>query len=247
MNVKRLLSAAAFLALAVSAMPSANAASINGTVTVKWNTVATGTLTLANNYTIAAGVAQANCTGCTVTPGKNSTVLAQANGGAGLCTALGAAEAATTVNFNNITGDATHWTDCQYVDAVNALAVTSDPNWSLAVVSTAPAPAPANGSFTLCGYANNVAAIPAAINTAPALSTQTALTIEANQAASCTANGSAIPQPTFLLSPAPVTLASSTTTASSNSNVSSDYQLITAPGTSTGSFSETVTYTLTMN
>src|ERR1700679_2817405 len=91
MNGKRLLILAAFAAFASFAMPAAFAGTTSNQVniTVKWNTLAVGTLVINTNYS-ATGAQQLTA----------PSILTNVNSGVGTCSLTGiGSEAAQTVNF----------------------------------------------------------------------------------------------------------------------------------------------------
>jgi len=146
MNGKRLLILAAFAAFASFAMPAAFAApsiSNQANITVKWNTLAVGSMILATNYS-AAGAQGLGA----------PTILQNQNGGHGTCTANGnGSEVAETVNFGNVTADGLDFTNCQYKNGFIATITTSDPNgYTLGVAATAALPA----GYQICAIPNGV-------------------------------------------------------------------------------------------
>jgi hypothetical protein len=170
MNGKRLLILAAFAAFASFAMPAAFAGTTSNqsNITVKWNTLAVGSLAIATNYN-ATGVQQVTA----------PTILQTTNGGVGTCSTNGVgSEAAQTVNFGNVTADGTHFTNCQYKNAFNAVVITSDPAGYTVGYAATTFPA----GYGLCAihngaWANNgvviqsAAATATSITAAPACST----------------------------------------------------------------------------
>ena len=150
MNGKRLLILAAFAAVASFAMPATAAISNQVNITVKWNTLAVGSLVINTNYS-GTGAQQLTA----------PTILQNLNGGTtGSCTATGVgSEAAQTVNFGNVTADGTKFTNCQYKNGFIATIITSDPaGYTLGYAATAGFPA----GYGLCAihngaWANNMA------------------------------------------------------------------------------------------
>jgi hypothetical protein len=151
MNGKRLLILAAFAAFASFAMPAAFAGTISNqaNITIKWNTLAVGTLVINTNYS-ATGTQQLTA----------PSILTNNNGGIGTCSATGnGSEVAQVANFGNVTADGTHFTNCQYKNGFVANIVTSDPNgYTLGYNATAGFPA----GYGLCAihngaWANNMA------------------------------------------------------------------------------------------
>jgi hypothetical protein len=151
MNGKRLLLLGAFAALASFAVPAAYANTLSNTVpiTVKWNTQAIGSLVLHTNYAPATGLNN---------PGAN-VVLTNNNGGVGTCAPAGGGNVDGTVDFGNVSADITHITNCQFVNAVNAIITTADPaGYELGEYAAAALP----GGYNLCllqngSWANNTA------------------------------------------------------------------------------------------
>lgn len=125
MNGKRIAALAFITALVSTGV--ANAANPTGTVTIKWNTQQLASLSLVTNYS-AAGAQQITA----------PAIWTNNNTGAGSCTATGVgSEAAATVNFGNVTPDATFATDCLYDNGVLAKYSTNDSlGYSLTVQET---------------------------------------------------------------------------------------------------------------
>ena len=94
MNGKRLLLLGAFAAFASFAVPAAyaNTLSNTGTITVKWNTQAIGSLVLHTNYDPATGLNNA----------AGNVVLTNNNGGVGTCAAAGGGNVDGTVDFGYV-------------------------------------------------------------------------------------------------------------------------------------------------
>jgi hypothetical protein len=222
MNVKRILTASA--ALAIIATAAANASTTaTGTITVKWNTQAIGSMTVVSDYN---GTGQSGMASNT-TP----TVYTAANGGAGACTATGGGipTANNTVDFSGVTPDVAQATDCLYKNAANGVAVTSDSaGWSVATSATVPA------SALLCGFANGT---PGA---SPTTSTRSAAVAGVTTTAStCTTAGGF-----NMASSGNIATGASSTTGT---NIGDDIELALAANAASGAQSVVVTYTLTMN
>jgi hypothetical protein len=171
MNGKRLLILAAFAAFATFAMPAAFAGSSisNQTnITVKWNTLAVGSLVMSVNYS-ATGASQITA----------PSILQNLNGGTGggSCSLNGVgSEAAATVNFGNVTADGVDATNCQYKNAWMAKIITSDPNgYTLGVQALAALPA----SYQVCAIPNGTWANNMAV-TQSAAAAATSVTLAAN-------------------------------------------------------------------
>jgi hypothetical protein len=162
MNGKRLLILAAFAAFASFAMPAAFAGTTSNqsNITVKWNTLAVGSLVINTNYS-ATGAQQLTA----------PTILTNVNGGLGTCSAAGVgSEAAQTVNFGNVTADGTHFTNCQYKNGFNATVITSDPAGYTVGYAALTFPA----GYGLCAihngtWANGGAVVPSAAATATSI------------------------------------------------------------------------------
>jgi hypothetical protein len=228
MNVKRILALATCAALAIFATPAANASTTaTGTITVKWNTQAIGSMTMVTDY---------NATGQAGSVSSQiPTIFTATNGGTtGACTATGAGVPATstTADFSNVTPDAVDATGCLYKNAVNGVASTSDTTgWNVAVSATVPA------GFLLCllpngTYANNLAVTPSVRAVAVSGITTTATT--------CTGapgNGFNMASGTLL------SVVGASTTAT---NFGGDIELVLGPNAASGVQSVVVTYTLTM-
>jgi hypothetical protein len=143
MNGKRLLLLGAFAAFASFAVPAAyaNTLSNTGTITVKWNTQAIGSLVLHTNYDPTTGLNN---------PAGN-VVLTNNNGGVGTCAAAGGGNVDGTVDFGAVSADITHVTNCQFVNAVNAIITTADPaGYQLGEFANAALPA----GYNLCVLKN---------------------------------------------------------------------------------------------
>jgi hypothetical protein len=224
MNGKRLLFLAAIAAFVSAAMPSAHAAT-TGNVVVKWNTLATGSLTIATNYKPGVGNGLNNATA--------GTIVTNANGGTGTCTGTSPTNVNGTVDFGNVSADPTHVTNCQFSNAVNVVVGSTDTTgWNVSEQVTA-------GSFpggdALCIVENGTWAFNN--NTNPA-SLGTALSLTST----CTGAGNFA-----VLSASPTTIftptAGQTTTAAS---LSHDLNLVLAANATTGN-NQTVTITYTLN
>jgi hypothetical protein len=231
MNVKKLLAIAALLSLALPALPSA-AATVTKTVTVKWNTQAVATLNVHTDYA-ATGLFGAAA----------GAILANLNGGAGICTATDPTNTDLTVDFGAVTPDTgTNYTDCMYKNAVNAQVVTSSTNWQLAAqVTTGSVPA----DTELCALPNGIASFPASAAALPVVQTARGAAPSIVSVASCPAGDVAF-------NATSATLANETNAFSSASpaNVGHDLELVLKPlaAASGGSPTQvTVTYTLTAN
>ncbi|MHB8462839.1 MAG: hypothetical protein ACYDA1_09340, partial [Vulcanimicrobiaceae bacterium] len=215
----------------------ANAA-LTGTVTVKWNTQAVGSITLVGQYN-GAPVGSHNL--------GAETIYAALNGGAGNACTLSDTEpaGAPVVNFGNVTPDATVFTDCMEVNALDSQVVTNDTTgWKVAEQATAGIPAGTN--FELCSYPNggtfpfgNVAALPATASARAAAVINTSTT-------ACSGGGN----PIFASgASAAFTLNTTNTnafTAATPANFGEDYELVLGPSAPSGAQSVTVTYTLTL-
>jgi hypothetical protein len=167
MNGKRIAALAFISALVTTG--AANAANPTGTVTIKWNTQQLASLSLVTNYS-AAGAQQLTA----------PTIIAQLNGGTGACTATGTgSEAANTVNFGNVTPDASNTTDCLYENGVLAKYSTNDSlGYSLTVQETTAATQDA--AKLLCyapnGSQTSAAVVPSAHTTVATIPVVTTVT-----------------------------------------------------------------------
>lgn len=159
------------------ASPSADAANPTATITVKWNTQSVSSMTVATDYTVAAGVA----TGQTTAP----VYLQTLNSGNGSCMPASVATVAATVDFENVTpdtsGTASKYTDCLYKNAVDVHVFTTDAlGYGLNAAGTLPFSGSAGadvagGPYLLClisaaggAFANNTGAANAVASTAAA-------------------------------------------------------------------------------
>jgi hypothetical protein len=234
MNGKRLLLLAAFAAFASIAMPAAFAGSVSNqaNITVKWNTQAVGSMLLNSNYS-AAGAQQLTA----------PSIIQTQNSGVGTCSTTGAgSEAAATVNFNNVSADTTHWTDCQYRNAAIATVTTSDPNGYTVTTQNVTGALPAN--YAICalgnGVANNAGGTAFVNNGAvfqDASGSATSITSTTCPAVTNGWNaGSTSAQTVF-----------SNASGTTGTNLGADYVLVIGPNAATGAQSFNIQYTLTLN
>jgi hypothetical protein len=155
MNGKRLLLLGAFAAFASFAVPAAYANTLSNTVpiTVKWNTQAIGSLVLHTNYDPTTGLNKAGAL----------TVLQNQNGGLGTCTATGGVNTDGNVDFGNVAADVSHITNCQFVNAVDAIITTADPSgYEVGEFANAALPAGYNLCILKNGAWTNNSALPTA-------------------------------------------------------------------------------------
>jgi len=144
---------ALFGVLATFAAP-ALATNSTAPVTVQWNTTYTINLAINTNYTTAGAVNAA--------PGK---LFTNNNGSTGTCTAATANETNGDVTIGNISPAAAVWTDCYYVNAINAYITTTDGNGynltaGLGAAGTTNIPVAQAANFNVClfptaAFANN--------------------------------------------------------------------------------------------
>ena len=210
-------------------LPASAAVTVNGSVTVKWNTAIAATLVLSTNYD-ATGAQQLTA----------PSIITQNNGGAGACTAAGAgSEGAGVVNFGSITPDFVQSTNCMYKNAVNALVKTNSVSWTL---TQALAAAAVTGS-TLCALANDAGnSFPFPASGALAATQSIAAHTVANIAGTtCPASGLTI------VNGSNVTAANSTTAYPTGANIGEDYALLLGTTSVTGAQTETVNYQLIAN
>ena len=237
MNLKKIAVLAGIAALTLTPMVKANAA-LTGTVTVKWNTQAVGSLVLTTQYNGApVGTHNAGA----------ETIFAQLNTGAGSCTLSDTEATSGIVNFGNVAPDgSTFATDCMEVNAVNSQIVTNDTTgWKVSEQATAGIPAGTN--FELCSYANNggtfpfanVASLPATASARVAAVTNVSTTACANTGNPVFASGAST---AFQLNTTNTNGFSSITPA----NLGEDYELVIGANAPSGAQSVTVTYTLTL-
>lgn len=207
-------------------LPAAASVTSQQSVTVKWNTSLTATLTLVTNYTAAGAQAV-----------SNPVVLTNNNAGTtGTCASSGAAEVGANVTFGLITLDPTKNENCTYANSVNAAVVTNDTSWTLGAQITSAAVA----GTSLCAL-SNTGTFPIAAQTGAQAVVQSSRTA-ASTAGAC-AQSSIPVAPT-----APVTMVTGTgaypTTAA---NMGHDLELIATPAAAGGNQQFTVQYTLTAN
>lgn len=215
MNIKRTTALAAFAALIMSATPAFAA---SPTITVKWDTQALSSIVLTTQY---------NGTGVHITTAD--TILANLNGGAGICQASDTEATTGTINFGNVTPDLTLSTDCMEENAVNAVIQTNDA-LGYTVAESATSGYPASG-YLLCllpngTYANNLAATTTARGSAPSIT-------------STTACGSG----NFNMDTTGATLLSPTA-ATTGTNLGGDMEMVIGGNAPTGAQSVVETYTL---
>lgn len=227
-DVKKFVAFAAVAALCGAAVPASAAAAVtvNGTVTVKWNTAVAASMTLATNYD-AAGAQQ------TTAP----TILTQNNTGSGTCVAP-AAEVAATVNFGTITPDFSQTTGCLYQNGVNALIKTNSTNWTL---TEATAAAPPTGA-TLCALANDASGNFPFPATGALAATQS---IAAHTAAYIA--GTTCPASQLTLSTTNSTAVTSTTAYPGGANIGQDMALLLTSANPLGNNTVTVNYQVIAN
>jgi hypothetical protein len=237
MNGKRLLIAAVFAVFATIVAPrvwAAGTISNQANITVKWNTVAVGSMTLNSNYS-ATGAQQLTA----------PAIVQTQNSGAGTCSTNGAgSEAAATVNFGNVTADGAKYTDCQYRNAAVATVTTSDPNGYSVTTQNVSGALPA--SYALCALGNGAANTPGATafanNGAVFQDNTGAATAVTSTTCPTVTNGWNVGSTTAstLLSP---------TSATTGTNLGADYVLVIGPNAAiqAGGYTFNVQYTLTLN
>lgn len=220
MNGNKLAALAFAASLAATTLPTF--AGTTGTVTVKWNTQTLSNITLITQY---------SNTGTHLTTAD--TILANLNGGTGICQASDTEASTGTVNFGNVTPDGVQYTDCMEENAVNALVTTNDTNgYNVKVAATAGYVA-ANGGLCLLPngtYANNLAVTQTARAAAPSIVSNTAC-----------------PAGDFLIDTTGSTILA-TTASTTGTNLGADYELVLPPNAPSGGalgFTVTETYTLT--
>ena len=228
-TMKRIAALALFGALMASVTP-AFAANPTGTVTIKWNTQQLATLTLVTNYS-AAGA-----------QGLGAPAIFQnQNAGSGTCTANGVgSEAASTVNFGNVSPDSVKYTDCLYDNGVLAQYATNDSlGYSLKVQQTT---APANASSVMLCYmangAQNSASVVQSARTTNA-SVPSLVTVTAGPA-SCGGGNTTIYG-------TQQTIATSAAATAGTLNAGGDIELVLAPNAASGADSAVATWTLVLN
>jgi hypothetical protein len=198
-----------------------------------WNAQATGTLTLFPNYVATTGMTN---------PSGIGSVVAAAN--AGFTGAIGCTAAPTQtsniVNFATVSAPATgNTTACDYKNALSIEVSSNDPNGF--TVSEQLGIAPGTG-FVLCGLPNGPLVGTPSTSSPMGASTATSTSTSINET-SCSGSGQ-------------ITLGSGNTTPASTSVSSSstgtffegqDVLLLVAPGVAIGTYSSTLTVTLTIN
>lgn len=221
--MKKLVATAVLASLVGAACLPAGAVTVNGSVTVKWNTAVAATLTLATNYD-AAGAQQLTA----------PSILTNANGGSGACTATGSgSEVAATVNFGSITPDFVQSTNCLYKNGVNAQVKTNSTTWNMTETLAAAAVA---GS-TLCALGNGQTFPFPASGALPA--TQTARV--------AATGGTTCPAGSLTITAASSTAITSTTAYPGGANIGQDMELLIGTASATGAQTETVNYQVIAN
>ncbi len=226
MNQKRIAGLALIASLFALAAP-ANAATVNKTITVKWNTQATATLNVHTNYA-ASGLSNS--------PGTAGSILAH---GAGACTAADPTNSDGTNDFGQVSPDGGGgMQDCLYKNAANAIVATNSTNWNL---TAATATNPTTLGAELCALANGVANFPFSAAALPVTQTVRAAALSSASTASCVSGS--------VLNNTALTLANETNafTGASPANIGFDLDLVLGPTANTGNQSEVVTFTLTAN
>lgn len=231
MNLKKALVLASIAALALPALP-ANAAT-TGTIQVKWNTQAVGTLALHTQYD-GAPVGQHKATA--------ETIYAATNGGAGTCQASDTSPD-LTVNFGNVTPDSANVTDCLEINAVNAIVATNDTTgWNVSEAVTAGLAPAAN--YSMCAYPNGSASWPFANAAAMAATASArAAAVTAATIGTCSGGGQLLNGTSFQMN----TTNTNAFTAASPANIGEDLELLIGAAAPLGAQTETVTFTLTLN
>ena len=215
MNFKRTTALAAFAALVLNVTPAFAA---SPTITVKWDTQALSSIVLTTQY---------SNTGVHVATAE--PILANLNGGSGICQASDTEAVTGTVNFGNVTPDLTLATDCMEQNAVNAVVQTNDSlGYTVAESATSGYPA---ASYLICllpngTYANNLAVTASTHASAPLITSTTA----------CGAGNYNMDNTgATLLSP---------TAATTGTNLGGDIELVIGANAPTGAASVVETYTL---
>lgn len=262
MNTKRLAALLTLGALLSTASP-ALAVTQTGNVTVTWNYAITATLKLVtqdstgtgNTYTMVAPAANDIYWGSTpaasVSSGCNNTVATAAAGKDG--SGGNGAWAASTVNFGMVVADATNYTDCLEINAVDAYIVTNDSigaNLDVYLNTATSTAVPtnydtaANGSL-LCIMPAKGQAWNTTGNTAYSASTASA-TYAIGNTTSCAAG----PAGTVLV-PASATGPGNTllalTKPTTGSDINQDMELVMGPQMQSGLANVTLTYSLITN
>lgn len=227
MNGKKLAALAFAASLAASTLPALAVAPVP--ITVKWNTQSIGSLQVWNQST-AAQTRQTTA----------ESIFSNLNGGAGSCAASDTEAANGTVNFGNVTPDATNYTDCLEDNAANVFVSTNDSNgYNVTVQATAGTPAnyaTATGPV-VCVIPN----LAFANNGAYATSTHTT-----NASVPAVTAGNACGAGNFAITSAAATTLLTTAAATAATNLSSDLELALNNNAPTGAVSMTVTYTLNL-
>jgi hypothetical protein len=236
---RRLVGAVAALALVASAAPAFASTTVTGTANpiVEWNQASTGTLNLYPNYVTTTG--QTNVSGIgSIVAGSNSNFT----GGAG-CTAA-PAQTSNIINYSNIYAPVSGYTTaCDYKNALSVGVTTNDTNgWNVTEILQL---GPGAGIY-LCGILNGSMYTGTPSSGSPMTGSSATTTSASINETSCSGGGQ------LTIGAASATPTSQTIIAT-NTNSGTFYQgmdvvmLLTNTTYTSGSYSDTMTVTLTLN
>jgi len=226
-------------ALAASAQPAVASTTVTGTSNpiVEWNQAATGTLNLYPNYVTTTG--QTNVSGIGAIVAASNTNF---TGGAG-CTAA-PAQTSNIINFSDVYAPVTGYTTgCDYKNALSVGVTTNDTSgWNVSEILQL---GPGTGIY-LCGILNGSMYTGTPSSGSPMTGSSATTTSASINETSCSGTGQL-----------GIGLASATPTSqtiiATNTNSGTFYQgmdvlmLLTATTYTSGTYSDTMTVTLTLN
>ena len=229
MNGKRIVALAALAALVTSG--SAYAANPTQAVTIKWNTQQLATLVVTTNYTSTINTQAATA----------GSLLANANGGAGTCTATSPGNNPLTVDFGNVAPDTVKYTDCLFLNGADAAYATNDTNgYSLTVQETTAATHDANK--LLCYLPNGSQTAAAPVVTARAAVPSIAAVTQTD--ATCSA---AVAGAVAIKSASASTITSGAAATAGTLTAGGDIELVIQPNAPSGADQTIATWTLVLN
>jgi len=237
MNGKRLLLLAAFAAVASFAAPAviqANTLSNTVPINVKWNTQALGSLVLHTNYDPTTGLNKAG------TP----VVWPNLNLGHGQCSNPAGANLDGTVDFGTVAADVSVVTDCQYINAVDAIITTADPAGYEVGESYLTAP---TGGYNLCifkngTWANNVLLPTNSVNAAG----PTGQSVTNGTTCAPGTGGSGGAQTAFAVGATNTVLTHNNGAATATTEMGMDLELVIPAAGAVGAQTAVINYTLTL-
>jgi hypothetical protein len=241
-NVKKLLTLATLAAVIGSTALPAGAASVTvntPNVTVKWNIAVSAALNFNTDYTVAAGSSAQGTTSPSIFGSDNGTAYTGASG----CAGPGAAPAANTVDFGNITPSSVDYIDCYYVNAADAMITTNSTSWNVTEGLSAAMPT----GYSLCVVPNGftwAATNPASLNATASAATQTTADSGGYFTNKSTGGCGASTQ-ALSTTAATIMTDNAAFTSGQGAHLGEDYILVVPPLASKGNGTATVVYTIT--